>query len=393
MISTKYLKEENSSDYKVSQNVMIIRIFFILTILIFTESCIDPYDFDSNRQNKVLVVNGLLSADVHTSDTLIIQYSSDVGGVVKTTPADVSKVVLNTSSNGREINLIEKSAGRFLLPRDFKINPSEKYTLRFTLPNNQQYESTTQQILATPPIDRLYDFFNLKSKLSEDGKRVYSANEIYLDFQDIPNQKNLYLWRYTHYERISHCATCQVNELYFRDKGCIQVDRFNSNPAYDYVCDSECYNIYKGKNVNIFSDITSDGRAVKGRLIAKIPFYSYSGCLIEVEQMCVNPDIFSYYKILESQTQATGGLTDTPAAAIIGNIQNLSNPEEKVIGVFSLANIQKKRYWIDRSNVVGVRELVLGHVPMEEPRSPSRPPTALCQLSAIRTPFKPDGWR
>lgn len=358
-------------------------------------SCIDPYDIDLDKQNKVLVVNGLLSTDVQNLDTLRIQYSIDVGGVVKVQPALASQVVLYTSTDNREIKLIEKATGIFLLPSNFNINPSEKYTLRFTLPDNQQYESTPQQILPTPRIEQIYDIFNPKSRISDDGKRVYSANEIYVDFQDTPNQKNLYLWRYTHYEKIAYCASCQVNELYFRDKGCIQVDRFNSNPAYDYLCENagQCFNIYKGKNVNILSDVATDGRLVKGRLIAKIPFYSLDGCLIEIEQMCINPDIFLYHKILASQIQASGGLTDTPAAAIVGNIRNVNNPEEKIVGVFSLVNIEKKRYWIDRNNAVGIRESILGRDAVEEPRSPSRPPTAPCQLSATRTPFKPKGWQ
>lgn len=376
-----------------------IKVLLITIIISMLISCIDPYEANLGNPNKVLVVEGLLTDDNNNPDTLKIQYSIDVGGVVKREPVKATQARIWLNSTNQPIQLIEKGEGIYLPPPNFKINPSEKYTLRFTLPDNQQYESTPQQIIPTPSISNIHENFNFKSRLSADGKRFLSANEIFVDFQDEANQKNFYLWQYTHYERLSYCATCD-NQLYdFDSQSCVDKSRLaglnRPEPYYDYVCLEDCYAIFRSKNVNVLSDIASDGRLIKGRLVAKIPFYSFSGCVVEIKQMCISPETYNFYKVLESQSQTTGGLADTPPAAIVGNIKNVNNPTEKIVGTFFVAEVKKKRIWLDRANASGPTDLVLGHIIVPEPQSgpPFRPPPARCKPSATRTNIKPEGWQ
>ena len=123
--------------------------------------------------------------------------------------------------------------------------------------------------------------------------------------------------------------------------------------------------------------------------------YSYSGCLVEIQQMCVSPDVFAYNKILESQLQGTGGLADTPPVAIVGNIRNVTDFREQIVGYFGVADIQKKRYWVSRKDAKGSIEFILGHEPLLEPVLLSGPsPTyAPCSLTPDRTPIIPEGWQ
>lgn len=376
-----------------------LHLIFLLSFILSFCSCIDSYDFNSGNQNKVLVVEGLLTDDVQNPDTIKIQYSIDFGAFIRKEPiASVKAFIIETTSK-KEIPLLEKIQGSFLPPVDFKINPDEKYVLRFTLPNNQQYESTPQQIIKTPPIAKIYDIFSAKSRISDDGKQFLSANDVFIDFQEDQTKKNFYLWRYTHYERLGYCATC-TNQIYDSNtERCIEKGSeyfFLREPYYDYACSSECYTIFKGNQVNVFSDITSNGRLIQGRLIAKIPFYNYAGCLVEVQQMCISPEAYNFYKVLESQSQTTGGLADTPPAAIVGNIKNTQNSSERVVGYFGVADIQKKRIWIDRADATGTTALILGHIIIPEPPTggpPFRPPFAPCKPSITRTNIRPEGWR
>jgi hypothetical protein len=371
-------------------------IFLLFLIWFSLNGCIDPYDSDFGQDNRVLVVEGLLTNDYQNPDTIRIQYSfysneSLIKRAINGTQASI------VSSSGQETKLISAGTnGGFLPPVAFRINAAEKYTLKFTLGDGKSYESTPQQILPTPPIDKIYDVFNPTSRLSNDGKTKLSANEIYLDFQDIPNQKNTYLWRYTHYERLEHCVTCEANALYSAaTQSCVKnAQAFIRNPPYDYQCKGSCYSILPGNTVNILSDIASDGRLIKGQLIAKIPMYGYYGCLVVIDQMSISPEIFNFNKILESQSAATGGLADTPAAAIVGNIRNINNSEDKVVGYFGLADIKKKRYWVDRAAAKLPLIYLIGHTPVEEPPAgPKFIPQAPCQKSATRTNVTPEGWQ
>jgi hypothetical protein len=370
-----------------------------LSILLTFNACIDTYDsfnIYENKRGPILLVNGLLTNDVKNPDTLKFQYSTDFGGYITTKSVASVKAKLVLSSTGKEVQLNEITTGAFLPPSDFRLNLSEKYTLKFTI-DNQQYESSLQQITPTPAIAKVYDLFNEKSRLSADGKTISSASEIYIDYQDAPNQKNYYLWRYIHYERLTHCLTCDAKSLYYPTNrgGCTYFAEL-SNPPYDYRCDGKCYSIFRDKSVNISDDGVSDGRLVMNKLIAKIPLYTYAGCLVEIQQMCVSPDVYAYNKILQAQSSSTGGLADTPPAAIVGNIRNITNPQERVVGFFGVVDIRKKRYWLNRNNAKGNIELIFGRPIVEEPQGAfgtSRPPAVPCLLTSSRTPITPEGWQ
>ena len=369
---------------------------FILFFLLGLLSCIDEYAIDFTQKNNVIVVEGFLTDNYQDPDTIKIQYSNFNEGSTFISPIASVKASIVSVESSREIGLIEQKTGGFLPPKDFRINPSEKYFLRFSLPDGQQFESSPEQIYTTPSILKVYDKFVANSKLSDDGKKYFSANEVYLDFKDVPKQKDYYLWRYTHYERIVHCTTCYSSQYDPRTLGCtIRLPNFNRTPYYDYQCAGECYGIIKSNRINVMADVVSDGEVITGRLIAKIPYHSTAGCLVEIQQMSISPQNYLFYKNLELQSQSTGGLADTPAAAIVGNIRNLSNPASKVVGYFGVVSIQKKRYWVDRKDANGAFDYILGHVPFEEPTSMDtfRPPVTSCVKSDTRTPFRPEGWQ
>ena len=363
----------------------------IFIILLLNVSCIDLYEADLGKQNKVLVVEGLLTDDVIKPDTIKIQYSTDLGNQVKIEPIVSVKALIAIASSGKEIRLIEYETGKFLPPANFKAIPNEKYSLKFTLPNGEQYESTPELLTPSPPITNIYEKFNPKSRISDNGKKFLSANEVFIDFKDTPQEKNYYLWRYILFEKLQHCITCYAPELYgFNEERCILASRsIDLDPPYlDYNCLTQCFAILKGKDSPVFSDRESDGNAVLGRIVAKIPNYYSTGCLVEIQQICISKQVYDFYQLLEAGTKSNGDLVDVPPTSIVGNIKNINNAQEKIVGVFGLVQISKKRIWIDRKDANGDFALILGH-PIRE----GKMPLAVCKEGATRTRIKPEGWQ
>lgn len=370
---------------------------FLFLILWGLNACIDPYDANFGQSSKVLVVEGLLTNDIQNPDTIKIQYSYDVNEYVYKKPIAGTQASI-VSSTGEETKLVSVGTeGGFLPPATFRINAAEKYTLKFSLGDGNNYESSPQQMLATPAIDKVYDIFNPTSKISNDGKFVSSNNEVFVDFQDKAGEKNYYMWRYTHYERLDYCITCDPNTLFKAPfQSCVKNQfSYQRNPAYDYKCLGGCFAIFRSTKVNILSDVASDGRLVKGKMVAQIPFYARTGCLVRVQQMSISPEIYGLNKLLESNSTTTGSLADTPAAALVGNIKNLTKPEERIVGYFGLADLKTNRYWMTREKSNGQLANILGHIPDEEPPPPppGSIPQAPCKQSKDRTPIKPEGWK
>ncbi|MFN3490398.1 MAG: DUF4249 family protein, partial [Emticicia sp.] len=224
------------------------------------------------------------------------------------------------------------------------------------------------------------------------------ANYIYLDTQDPAQDKNNYLWTWKLWERQNVCATC-YNGRYFLTPipARCREERAFAGQTFDYFCPGDCWDILTNKDLNVFTDIYSNGQPIANRLIAKVPYYNVRGALIEIKQQSISPAAYRYLKLLADQVQNNGSLVDTPPAALVGNIKNVNNPSESIAGFFMVTSVRTVRYWIDRKAAEGKNINPIGL--LDHPLSPepmgndlTRPPFAQCVSSLSRTPSRPNGW-
>ncbi len=349
-------------------------LLYVFLLVVLLQSCIEGYDINIPSNTKRLVVEGLLTDNAFETDTIKIYYSENQGGSFseKKYPENI-KAFIVVQETKEVISLVSPSLGSFVLPEGKSLPVNRSYQLRFTLPNGNEYESTFSKKRASPAILRVYDKFNLKSRQSPDGKKFFSANDVFIDFEDAPQEKNYYLWRYVHYERLYYCKSCYsglADFLKVGEAGICDEEPFASRgvylngTTYVYGCKSTCFRTFRSDYLNtnsIFSDKLSNGTTIKGLKVANIPYYIRSnGCLIEIQQMNISPELYQYYTILKNISTQTGTLVDVPPAAIVGNIKNINNPNDKVIGFFEVANAKSVRYWIDRNEASGEEDYILG---------------------------------
>ncbi|TAG72057.1 MAG: DUF4249 family protein [Runella slithyformis] len=248
----------------------------------------------------------------------------------------------------------------------------------------------------------------LLQKLTIEEARYYLNNRKAKYFNTVflqllptePDQKNAYLWKWELFEAQEICITCEKGILNSRTLQCVNA----STPfAYDYQCQGNCWELFYSTDINIMSDVFSNGRTITGRRVAQVPYYSDLGALVEVQQYAVSNEAYQYYLLLRDQTQTTGTLADTPPAPIVGNVRNINDRSEIVVGYFGAAGVKKMRYWVNRngfSQQGGVKTPLLGRATNLEPTTPpapptfeTRPPLYPCIASRNRTPIRPQGWR
>jgi Domain of unknown function (DUF4249) len=361
-----------------------------LLLLMGLISCVDPYDATFNYDANLLVIDGQIT-DLPESDTIRLAFSESSRNFTAARGIEGAQVSVQLGS-GQRVNLLAGRDGAYYTPPSLRGRVGESYQLFVTLPNGKQYTSTAQRMTAVAPIRRVYDTFEPRGILSADGRTTIPANFVYLDYDDPASERNFYLWRYVHYERQFICLTCNEGRLDRTDGVCV---RFPGLPNWDYECSSACWDLFYSSDINIFSDANSNGTQNRGKLIAKVPFYSNDeGALVDIQQMSISSDAYRFYRILESQVENTGGLTDTPPAPIIGNIQNVNNSAEAVVGFFMANSVSRVRYFVNRNNAGGVSPIqILGRRANLEPNFMFRPPRARCTFSINRTPIQPAGWR
>lgn len=366
-------------------------------------ACVEVYDVRFRFSADIVTVDGFVTDASAVS--VFLRKARSVERNYYAEPLRNCTAEIRTGSGG-SIKLTEFSSGFYVSNANFKGTVGETYQLRFTTSEGKTYESQIERLNAGPSITKAYHEFNRNGFLDRTGTRpLYSSLDIYVDFVDPANQKNFYLWKWTNFEEQYVCASCEGGLLDSKTEQCIP--QRNSRIIYDYRCNGNCWDIFYSTDVNIFSDVFTNGRNIVARNVGKIPFYdlgtpfSNRASLVDVQQYAISADAYEYYKLLRDQTQTTGSLTDTPPAPIIGNIRNVADPDEKVVGYFGAAGLSSIRLFVDkrpyRTNALPA--LLLGRAvnlePDSQPAPPLfeiRPPLATCVPSATRTAIKPTGW-
>lgn len=337
---------------------------FALGLALLAGACVVPFNLDVSSEKRYLVIEAILT-DIDDDQTIKVHETYNLEKDTYNVPTLNLKVEL--IMNGSEvINTTEKGNGNYALPFAFRIKSGTVYKLRITKPNGTVYESSEEKTTRVSGIDRIFDEFEVSGIKGE--FRDTPANYIYLDFKDNPAEKDYYLWTWKLWERQTICYT----------------------NYFDYYCTGRCWEILYNKDFNVFSDIYSNGKPVYGKLIGKIPLYSFDGALLEIKQQAVSAQVYKYFSLVSQQQQTTGTLVDTPPAAIVGNIKNIKDANEPVAGVFSVASTVKQKYWLDRKNGLGKATPVglLGRTPYTAPNAP----TYACVDGPGRTPRQPEGW-
>ncbi|HEV7348685.1 DUF4249 domain-containing protein [Telluribacter sp.] len=410
---------------------MLLSILYLLLL----SGCVDSFDPQLPGNIDVVIVDGTINNLPEQQVIRLNRSKSDPingrPGFMALTKAKVQVLV----DSAQVIEAHETYDGVYYLPADFRGKTGHAYQLRFTLSDGSTYESTQQIMPDVPLIGKVRVEFNPTSLSPPliDGYRA--AHDFYIDTQDPEGQPNYYKWDWKLWEKQEWCRTCyqgiySINNviptyspfgyMYFELGNDLFEDCFYPPSTYfsgglmpdwvyDYKCRTKCWAIFSSVELNLFADGYTDGGPILNRKVARIPFFQHGGCLVELRQSSLTPSAYRFYKDLEDQTQNSGGVADPPPTASIGNVKNVSNSRELVVGFFTASAVTTVRYWLDRKDTQGAPPglfvAMKGREPSPEPAPPvqpivylydpirPRPYTAICLDSEKQTSYMPQGWR
>ncbi len=374
-----------------------VKSIIFLSIILWLCSCVEPFSLTFNGNKTILTIEATLT-DLDEPQMIKINESISLERDSYLLPVTKAKVELLVDKKDR-IVLTEQQAGVYALPASFRTKTGSTYQLFIQRVDGSQYQSGVETMIAVSDIVKIYDEFQLKG--IPRGAYFEPANYIYIDTPDPANQKNNYMWSWKLWELQEVCTTCEDGRYFETGNarnpvGCRKESGFE-NLKLDYFCKGDCWDLFFSKELNVFSDIYTNGNVITGRLVAKIPYYQEEGGLIEIQQQSISPDAYRYFKLITDQVQNTGNLVDTPPSGIIGNVKNINNDNEPVAGLFMVTSIKKIRYWISRKNAKGKAFPIglLDHAltpELADDYDPTRPPLVPCIESKTRTKIRPEGW-
>jgi hypothetical protein len=295
---------------------------YLVVGLMLAGSCVSEFIPEIEEEEELLVVEGLITNQpgpyvIKLSKSLPLGLKSEakpLGGCLVTIADDL----------GNNFMLTEAETGTYVTDSaSFMGETGRSYTLEITTAggNGFHYRSTAMEMIPVPPIDSLYYEKIIIEEKYENFPGV-DACQIYLDTHDPLNTCRYYRWDYS--------ETWILRLLFPVDNmTCWISDRSNTINIKSTTSLEE--SVLLRYPVNYIDRVTD-------RLKRK-----YS---IEVNQYSLNEDEYIFWERLQSLTVQVGGLYDIIPSSIPSNLQCVENPDEKVLGYFSVSGKSSKRIFI-----------------------------------------------
>jgi hypothetical protein len=324
-------------------------IFILLVVLI--GSCVDPLDINIDEEVNVLIVEGsitTLSGPYNIRLSRSAKYGNIFEGFVR--PEQRAKVSIR-DSDGVSVSLSESSDGTgiYYTPDDFLAVAGKSYSLLITLANGTDYTSLPEKIKRATDILELSAEF---TKTPLEGNKIQTGLKIYATFQDNPEEKNFLMWK---------------------NNGTYQTVTFPENflardplggpaiiPAPKECCVICWVHELADRSIRLFKD-----NNVSGNLItAQAAFIEDDGVrftdkyLVRIEQHSLTREAFQFFQLLEAQISINGDIFDPPPATIRGNMINLTNPDDNVIGYFRASDVSVDSLFLTQEMLLERQPLV-----------------------------------
>jgi len=276
---------------------------------------------------NILVVDGF----INVSDSTIVNLSRTVIVANKSVANPETKATLTIeNAQGIVATLTETVKGSYVTPK-LTLDNTKQYRLRIKTSNGKTYVSDLTDVRISPPIDSI-------------GYKATSTGlQIYLNTHDATNKSRYYKYNY----RETWAFSTFFGSGFTGNGVCCTI--VGRTPAQMV---NKCFGSDSSANITLNSTIQLSQDVVYQKPITTIDTTSekietrYS---ILVSQQVLTKDAYDFWTLLQKNTEQLGSIFDAQPSQTIGNIHNVNDASEPVIGYISVGTIQKKRIFIDKT--------------------------------------------
>jgi len=314
-------------------------ILYIMTVISIT-ACKTPYTpAPITSVNNYLVVEGL----ININDSTYINLSRTVGVMSASTVKPELKATISiVSSTGSSYPLKEVGNGLYSAP-SYNLSAANQYRLMIKTSNGTTYASDFEQTKVTPPIDSLI------TDAEPDGLHIN------INTHDPQNATRYYRWDYSEEWQFtsyfdSHLTAqgaatspAAMSPLYL-GSGISVLPR--TNDIYHCWGGDASATILLNTTAGLSLDILQNQPITFVASSSEKLSIRYS---INIKQYALTQDAYNFWTLLKTNTEQLGSIFDAQPSATIGNIHNINNSAEVVIGYISACTVSQKRIFIDHT--------------------------------------------
>ena len=352
-------------------------------------SCVDPYEPVYDFEESILFIQGEVTGEPGRSRVRIQESKELLGSYIT---ENVSNAYVEVRMSGEQTAVFESVAdtlGIYLPDEQFMAEPDHEYQLYVRLQDGREYLSNWQSQPPAVGLEKVSATFDPEVRFSEIRGEFVPGHQIRVDWQDPPDQANYYRWTYTIVREEAICQSCFGSR--YREGACQDDPSLPISNRYDYLCSEPCFSFETKSNLVVQSDEFINGNRVQDKQVGVLEFESRKPVLIEVSQHTISQEQFAFSRLANELGVESGGVNATLPGALVGNVFNLNDPNERVIGFFGVSSRTTGRVFINRNDIMAI-PLGEGLSPMLEPPAVMEDiPQAPC-VGPNRSASKPEGW-
>ncbi len=231
----------------------------------------------------------------------------------KNNKVETGAKVIVICSDGKTYNLLETKPGIYSISNDFlSIDLNKTYHLSIKTTDGKEYASRKQKATFTPKIDG-YLFFSSKivGLFPGGNSSDFGAYSVSITYKENIGKGDNYIFK-----------------LYINGR--------DVTVANDFILRND--------------EFLEDGEIIP-YYVATFPTNVIIGDTVKVEQMSCNKDVYDFFTQLRNQVNG-GTPFSTPPAPVEGNIYNVNDNKELVLGMFIVTNVETFTDVIKIDNVI-----------------------------------------
>lgn len=303
-----------------------------LFFMVLGTGCIEPFEPDIEETSEVLVIDGRLT-DAQGPQTITISRSGPYNSP-QFQPVSGCVVRIEDES-GSGITFLESSEGIYQSdPEPDFVAVGKAYKLMVITPDDRVYESEYDSLLACAPIDHLS--YKLEVQGTSDPDINYYGIRFYADSKGSPEDSRNYMWTFEEtWEYIAYYIIQYIWDGLIFQNHTPQLHGFKI-----------CYLTELLENFQVGSSSMMETNEIHQQplnfVTNQTPRLQEQYSLL-VNQYSLSNDAFLYWDKISAQSGDAGGLFETQPSRTRGNISNINDPTEKVLGYFFASQVQEKR--------------------------------------------------
>lgn len=320
-------------------------------------SCITPYEFESLGFKRTLVIDASLTTEA-TAHFVQLSYTYEID-TFKVEPASNASVAF-IDGTGRSTPLKEVTPGYYLTDAAFFGIPGETYTLEVILADGSEYRSIEETMPVPAVIDSIYGRYITLPTDRDDTDMT--GVQIFLDAHaEDAESRN---FRYTYQD--SYQVPVPFPSQYDWAGTGIDFQIFERPQPL-----GTCYR--KSESTETMVATT---RSLRENKVLEYPIKFINGSsddlayeyIIAVKQYTISDEAYTFFRYLKESNEGAGSLSDRQLGSIRGNIFEVGNPSNLVLGYFEVAGVSnvKRRFNYQQFSSEGINTKPFICLPLEE---------------------------